>query len=89
VLEAASLRTPVVSTAKGVEGLDMVPGAHYLRAETTIEFVDALSRIHRDVAFRRTLTDQAFEHVRSRFSFDQATRAVARAFGAVHPRTAG
>jgi polysaccharide biosynthesis protein PslH len=89
VLEAASLRTPVVSTAKGVEGLDMVPGEHYLRAETTVEFVDALSRIHRDVDLRRTLTDQAFELVRSRFSFDQATRAVARAFGDVHPGTAG
>jgi len=88
VLEAMSLRVPVVSTAKGVEGLDMIPGVHYVRAETTTEFVDALDRLHRDGNLRRAVTDQAFEHVRARFSFDQAKLAVARAFADVHPRTA-
>jgi len=87
VLEAISLRVPVVSTAKGVEGLDMKPGLHYLQADTAAEFVDALSRIHCDAALRHMLTDQSFEHVRARFSFDQATRAVSGAFGDVRPRT--
>jgi glycosyltransferase involved in cell wall biosynthesis len=87
VLEAMSLRVPVVSTAKGVEGLDMVPGAHYVRAETTIEFVDVLIRLHRDGHLRHALTDQAFEHVRARFSFDQAKLTVAGAFADLHPRT--
>jgi glycosyltransferase involved in cell wall biosynthesis len=87
VLEAISLRIPVVSTAKGVEGLDLIPGEHFLPAESTAEFVDALSRIHLEADLRRTLTDRAFEHFSSHFTSDQAKLAVARAIADLHAGT--
>jgi glycosyltransferase involved in cell wall biosynthesis len=42
ILESFALGRPVVSTAKGVEGLAVRPGVHYLLAETADEFVDRL-----------------------------------------------
>ena len=41
-LEAFATGVPVVSTAKGLEGLSVTAGQHYLRAEDPGEFVDAL-----------------------------------------------
>ena len=40
-LEAFAAGAPVVSTAKGLEGLEAMPEVHYLRAEDAGEFVDA------------------------------------------------
>ena len=33
IIEALAARVPVVSTGLGAEGLGLVPGAHYLRAD--------------------------------------------------------
>ena len=38
VLEALALGTPVVATAKGVEGLDLVPGRDFLLADEADDF---------------------------------------------------
>ncbi len=45
VLEAFAVGLPVVSTAKGVEGLPLEPGHHYMQAETAPEFVAALEQL--------------------------------------------
>ena len=57
VLEAFATGLPVVSTAKGVEGLALVDGVHYVGAESPGEFVAALERLRVDEAFvEATLT---------------------------------
>jgi glycosyltransferase involved in cell wall biosynthesis len=48
VLEALACGMPVVSTARGVENLDLVPGRDFLLAETAPDFVEAVSRLARD-----------------------------------------
>jgi glycosyltransferase involved in cell wall biosynthesis len=44
-LEAMARRRPVISTAEGVRGLPARPGEHYLAAETTAQFVAAITRV--------------------------------------------
>ncbi len=45
ILEAAAAGVPVVSTAVGAEGLSMLPGDHYLQADSTGTLAAALVRI--------------------------------------------
>jgi glycosyltransferase involved in cell wall biosynthesis len=84
--EAMALGIPVVSTALGVEGLDMAPDVHYLRAETPREFADAIARVLDDAALRTALAERARAHVEARFSgrvvaaeFERICRKVAEA----------
>lgn len=62
VLEALAVGCPVVATAKAVEGLALEDGRHFLRAETTSDFVAALSRLFedRDLAARLSTQGRRF-----------------------------
>jgi glycosyltransferase involved in cell wall biosynthesis len=80
-LEAFAAELPVVSTAKGVEGLDVTAGEHYLRAESTAECVEALTALLEDEQLCATLTARALERVRERYSYDAARRCVVAALG--------
>jgi glycosyltransferase involved in cell wall biosynthesis len=70
VLEALALGAPVVSTAKGVEGLDLTAGRHYLRAESPREFAAAVGRLRRDRDLTARLRADGHRHVRRRFSYE-------------------
>jgi glycosyltransferase involved in cell wall biosynthesis len=69
ILEAFALGTPVVSTAKGVEGLAVEPGVHYLAAEHPDEFADRTVELCGDAALRHRLATAAWELTRERYSF--------------------
>ncbi len=71
ILESFALGRPVVSTAKGVEGLAVRPGVHYLPAETAEEFVAQLVAL-RDSALWARLVTEARVLVESRYSWDAA-----------------
>jgi glycosyltransferase involved in cell wall biosynthesis len=85
VLEALALCAPVVSTAKGVEGLDLIPDHHYLRAEQPDEFVAAIGRLRADPELTVRLRTRGHEHVQRRFSYqaltDQLGEALTAALG--------
>jgi glycosyltransferase involved in cell wall biosynthesis len=76
VLEALAAGVPVVSTAKGVEGLELSPGEDYLPAETTDEFVEAISGLAGDGSMRRAFAERGRTTVERRFSFEVAREAV-------------
>lgn len=70
ILEAFGYGAPVVSTAKGAEGLGVTPGVHYLNAESPPEFADALDTLLRDVQLRTRLAGAAWDLVREHYSVD-------------------
>jgi glycosyltransferase involved in cell wall biosynthesis len=67
VLEAFAYGRPVVATAKAVEGLDVVDGVHYLRAESAAEFVARLATL-RDPEVAAPLVAAARSLVEERYS---------------------
>jgi len=72
--EAMSMGRPVVSTAIGVEGLDVAPGHHYLKADTAADFAGAILRLLDDAGLRETLARAARARVEKRFSWLQVAR---------------
>jgi len=71
VLEAFAYGRPVVATSKAVEGLDVVDGVHYLRAETAAEIVAHLTLL-RDPATSAPVVAAARALVESRYSAEAA-----------------
>jgi glycosyltransferase involved in cell wall biosynthesis len=81
VLEAFSVGSPVISTAKGVEGLAVTAGVHYLHAEQPAEFVPPIASVATDRTLRRRLTAAAWERVVERYSLPALRRRVAALLG--------
>jgi glycosyltransferase involved in cell wall biosynthesis len=63
ILEAFAAGCPVVSTAKGIEGIDAEDGVHYLRAESAEAMADAVLALRTDSAQRGRLTRSAYRFV--------------------------
>jgi polysaccharide biosynthesis protein PslH len=80
-LEAFAAGIPVVSTEKGVEGLEAEAGTHFLRAEDPHEFVDALTRVWSEPTTAWRLIERSRSFVTERYSWDVAQRAVWQALG--------
>jgi len=78
-LEAFAVGLPVVSTAKGVEGLGLVDGVHYLRAEATDEFVAALDVARHDTPEARRCVAEARALVEAEFSPTALDRSISTA----------
>lgn len=77
--EAMAAELPIVSTAFGVEGHDMVPGVHYLLAETADEFAEACQRIREDKELRQRLVANAKQLVTEQLSLPVLIEAVEKA----------
>lgn len=56
ILDALAMGRVLISTAVGVEGIPMVEGEHYLRAETPQEFVEQIARAAADSGLRDRLS---------------------------------
>jgi glycosyltransferase involved in cell wall biosynthesis len=46
ILEAFASGTPVISTAKGIEGIDAIPNKEFWPAESALEFSQAFDKVH-------------------------------------------
>jgi glycosyltransferase involved in cell wall biosynthesis len=79
VFEAMALGCPVVSTSVGAEGLPLVAGAHYVRADDGGDFAAAVLRLLRDADLRARLATAAREYVAANCS----PRNVGSAFEAI------
>jgi hypothetical protein len=84
VLEAFANRIPVVSTPKGVEGLDVQAGTHYLAADTAAEFAGAIADICSNGALRAALIRHAYALVEAAYSPSAMRDAVRTALAALH-----
>lgn len=69
ILEAMALGTPVVSTSKGAEGLDVVDGKHLLIADTPHLFAEAVVRLLGDGGLRRRISSDAYDLVRAKYDW--------------------
>lgn len=67
-LEAMAGGMVIIATAKAVEGLPIKDGVHYLRAERTRDFANALARLHAGPAHAMALAENARNFVRERYN---------------------
>jgi glycosyltransferase involved in cell wall biosynthesis len=74
VYEAMAAGTPIVSTTVGVEGLPIVDGKQYLRADEPLEFARAVVSLLKDSGMRRRMAADARALVESQFSYVNAAR---------------
>lgn len=85
VLESMAHMRPVVATAKAVEGLAVVDGEHYLRAQTAAEFMEQLRRL-RDPSVWQGLAERGRRLVETSYTWPVAHKAwlglLERALGA-------
>ncbi len=77
ILEAMALGTPVVSTAKGAEGLDVTPDHDILIANEPAEFAQRVVQLLRDAALRERIAANARRLVEQRYDWQQIGRAFA------------
>jgi glycosyltransferase involved in cell wall biosynthesis len=77
--EAMALGSPLVSTAVGIEGLDVVPGQHFEQQDDPAAFAQSVLNLLRDEEARNALSRRARALVESRFGH----RVAAGAFEAI------
>jgi glycosyltransferase involved in cell wall biosynthesis len=80
VLDALAMEKPLVATGLSVEGLALVEGEHYLRAETPLEYVEQIRRLENDESLRRRLARAGRELVVRRYSWDVIGEKLDRAY---------
>lgn len=69
ILDALAMARPLVATELAAEGLGLVDGEHYLRAETPDEFVAALQRLDADPDLARRLAAAGRRHVETGYAW--------------------
>lgn len=74
ILAAMASRTPIITTATGAEGLSLVDGVSYLRAETVADFVKQIKRLAHDVNLHTTLTTNAYKLAKEKYSWESITK---------------
>jgi glycosyltransferase involved in cell wall biosynthesis len=74
IFEALAMGKAVVSTTVGAEGLPLVPGEHFLRADAPAEFARAVVVLLRNPERRRALGSAGRRLVEERYSWPQVAR---------------
>ncbi|MCC6300293.1 MAG: glycosyltransferase [Anaerolineales bacterium] len=70
ILESLALGTPVVSTRKGAEGLDVVNGKTAMLSDDPVEFADMVVQLLENPALRQSLSAEGQNLVRQKYSVD-------------------
>ena len=69
ILEAFALRTPVIATSKGAEGLDVRNNVHLLIADSPDEFAEQTLRLLRDEELRELLVSNAYQLIEEEYDW--------------------
>lgn len=86
VLEAMALGVPVLSTSKGIEGLDVEPGRHCLVADGPQVFAGLLAQLLGDPGLGRPLVEAALREVVPRHDWTRIATNFNRLIEEVGPR---
>jgi glycosyltransferase involved in cell wall biosynthesis len=70
ILEAMAMGKAIVSTPAGVNGLDLIPGQHFLLTQTANEMATAIEHLFADTAARATLETNARAHVEAAYDWN-------------------
>jgi glycosyltransferase involved in cell wall biosynthesis len=71
ILESLAIGTPVVSTSKGAEGLDLIPGQDILIADTPNEFANALINLFYQPELRHRLSLNGRKAIERKYDWDR------------------
>lgn len=71
MVEMMASGLPIVSTSRGAEGNEAVPGEHYLAADNAEDFAAAVVRLLRDEQERRRLSERARAFVADFYALEQ------------------
>jgi glycosyltransferase involved in cell wall biosynthesis len=74
IFEALAMGKAVVSTRVGAEGLPIVPGEHFLQADSPADFAQAVVTLLKDPDRRHALGRAGRRLVEERYSWTQVTR---------------
>lgn len=69
ILEAMAVGTPVVTTAKGAEGIEAQHDVHLLIADTPQAFADSIMRLLHEPCLRQRLADAAYHLVSAKYAW--------------------
>ncbi len=72
--ESMAVGRPVVSTAIGIEGLDLTPDVNFLAADTPSDFAAAIVRLLNDANLRQALASAGRDLLQQRFSWAHVAR---------------
>jgi len=80
-LEAFAMGAPVVSTSKGVEGLDLRPSTHYVEAGPPEEFARSIAELLADEQCRTEMVLAAWRIVSERYSIEALRKGLSAILG--------
>lgn len=83
VLDALAMAKPLIATGVAVEGLGLVPGKHFILAETAREFADGVRRLSADATLRAEVGAAGRGHVETHFGWPAIGAKLQRSFGSV------
>jgi hypothetical protein len=78
VIEAFAARVPVIASTLATEGLRVVPGKHYLPADTPQQMLASL-RLTADATTMGRITEAALTHAATYFDWAQSAATVVSA----------
>ncbi|MDY0013836.1 MAG: glycosyltransferase family 4 protein [Rhodocyclaceae bacterium] len=77
ILESIGAGVPVVSTDVGIEGINLTPEIHYLRANSAEEFAEAVIRLMEQPEFGRQQVERARSAIRDKYAWSSIRASVA------------
>jgi len=78
VIEAFAARVPVIASTLAMEGLRVIPGKHYLPADTPQQMLASL-RLTEDATTMGRITEAALTHAATYFDWEQSAATVVSA----------